>query len=245
MASNIKIIYNGSDNESDNNESGNEPTIPSNLGLAIKFQRARRFLPFSTYSGNKQRISKNIVKSIIAFNFSWIEMRHLATPEFVQYIIFNNIELAKKLQELMYAIFICNDAIIDWYRYYEPDVFTYMSIFLGEEYSSYPPRPPYVECIGSLDEPYFYNNWIKYYNIYSRLSWIIYTEAVVKKQKKSMELNTFCKKKAMPFSYKDALIKDALVKDNKKKCIQLIFSPKFLLTNKIAAFLGEGIIFQN
>jgi len=226
MSSNIKIIY----NESDNNES----TITSNLGLAIKFQQAWRSLSWSVYSGNKQRISKNIVKSIIAFNFSWIEMRHLATSEFVQYIVFNNIELAKNLQELMYAIFICNDAIIDWYRYYEPDVFTYMSIFLGEEYSSHPPRPPYVECIGSLDEPYFYNNWIKYYNIYSRLLWIIYTEAVAKKQKKVCKLNIFCKNKAMPFSYKDAL-----VKDNKKKCIQLIFSPKFLLTNKIAAFLGE------
>jgi hypothetical protein len=114
-----------------------------------------------------------------------------------------------------------------------------MSIFLGEEYSLYPPRPPYVEYIGSLDEPYFYKNWIKYYNIYSRLLWIIYTEVVAKKQKKVCELNTFCKKKAMPFSYKDALIKDSLVKDNKKKCIQLIFSPKFLLTNKIAEFLGE------
>lgn len=241
MASNI---YNASDNESDN-----AIIIPSNLGLAIKLQRAWRSLPLWVYLGNKQRFSKNIVKSIIAFKFSWIEMQHLATPEFVQYIIFSNMELAKNLQELMYAIFICNDAIIDWYRYYEPDVFTYMSIFVGEEYSPYPPRPPYVECIGSLDEPYFYNNWIKYYNIYSRLSWILYTEAVAKKQKKVCELNTFCKKKAMPFSYKDALVKDALVKDTlvkdtKKKCIQLVFSPKFLLPNKITAFLGKGIIFH-
>uniref|UniRef100_A0A6C0I0B0 Uncharacterized protein n=1 Tax=viral metagenome TaxID=1070528 RepID=A0A6C0I0B0_9ZZZZ len=172
-------------------------------------------------------------------------MQHLASPLFLRHLVSNSPELAESLQAVMHAIYVCNTAYYGWYQYYDADVFSHMSIFLGEQFTIYAPIPPYVEGIGQLNGLEFYDKWLTHYNIYSRLQWLIYTAAILKKK-----IN-----KKIPLSYRDALInnggvvKETSVYNNpplientlplKISCIQLVFNKKYILSNSIAAFLGK------
>ena len=158
-------------------------------------------------------------------------MGHLASPIFLRYLVTNNPNLADFLKGVMHAIYVCNQSNIGWYRYYDADVFSYISIFSDQQYEIDAPPPPYVDKIGSLDLPYFYKHWLRYYSVYQKLQWVMYKAVVSKRHEEEISIKKLCKKNNLSISFKDALLK----KSSKKSCIELFFKRDHSL---IASFLG-------
>lgn len=224
----------GSEDDSEDVRTNDNPDpdgpIIHNHTLENDLQRAKSSLSFSVFIGPTLHVSKKIINSVIHGNFSWIEMKHLASTTFLRYLVINNPKLAEFLQDVMESIYICNQLDIDWYQWYDADVFSCISIFVGEEYEIHAPLPPRVDKIGALHLPYFYKNWLRYYNIYQKLSWVMYKIVVFRK----LEEKKLYRKKGLKVSFKDALLENA--QDAPKiSCIELFFKRDHLL---IASFLG-------
>ena len=232
---------NGGDNddESDDNSyvrTNDNPDrhgpVIHNYRLAGNLQRARSNLSISTFMGSELVVSQKIINLVICGRLSLGEMGHLASPIFLKYLAINNPNLVDFLKDVMNAIYVCNKLKDDWYEYYDGDVFSYISVFVDQQYENFAPLPPYVDKIGSLHLPYFYDNWLRYYTIYQKkLKWVMYKAAVLKKQEELIGIKNLCRKNKLLISFKDALLN----KSAKKSCIELFFKREHCL---ISSFLG-------
>jgi hypothetical protein len=232
-------ISKGSKDEGSNGESSEDDchfggSAINNRRLTGMLQDAKDRLPFSVCMGNRVEVAKKMVNYTVSNRFSLDAMGHLASPVFLIYLTINNPKLVNFLKDLMYAIFICNQLNIRWFDYYDDDVNSRISIFIGERYTTYAPPPPYVENIGSLHLEYFYQNWLKYFNRYQKLSWVIYKAAVSKRHGELTEIKNICRKKGLTTSFRDVLLDKS---SKKASCISLLFKKDYSL---IASFLGHS-----
>ena len=211
--SNIQII---SDSESSDSESSDSKSSDSkssgalvrtngnpngpiiNTGkLVYCLRRGMHNLSFSRFENSAVNESRKIINLVITGNLFLEEMEHLASPVFLKYIVTKNPDLIDFLKDVMEAIYICNQSKIGWFQYYDADVFSHISIFAGEEYEAYAPLPPYVDKIGSLHLPYFYQHWLKYYGIYQKLQWVIYKAAVLRRYEEEISIKKLCRKNSL------------------------------------------------